>query len=62
MMVLGHDDVGTWVIHDTHDGRAAGTAVNGVVVQRFLDIDDGAAVDAVTAVVRVLPPPACESP
>lgn len=62
MMVLGHDDDGSWVIHDTHDGRAAGTAANGVVVQRFLDLDGGAAADAVTAVVRVLPPAAPESP
>lgn len=62
MMVLGHDDGGPWVIHDTHEGRTGGAAANGVVVQRLLDIDDGRAVAAITALVRVLPQPASESP
>jgi cell wall-associated NlpC family hydrolase len=55
MMVVGHDDRGPWVIHDTHDGRVAGAAANGVVVQPFESVDDGDALDAVTAVARVLP-------
>jgi len=62
MMVVGHDGHDTWVIHDTHDGRVDGTSANGVVVQPFRSVDDGRALDAVTAVVRVLPIPTPPSP
>ncbi|MFM7242742.1 MAG: NlpC/P60 family protein [Planctomycetaceae bacterium] len=55
MMVVGHDEHSAWVIHDTHDGLVDGVAANGVVVQTFQSVDGGRALDAVTAVVRVLP-------
>lgn len=57
MIVLGHDQNGAWVIHDTHDGRVNGISANGVVVQPLCSVDDGRALDAMTAVVRVLPVP-----
>lgn len=62
MMVVGHDGQGAWVIHDTHDGLVDGAAANGVVVQALRSVDGGRALDAVTAVVRVLPasPPSSE--
>lgn len=60
MMVVGHDEAGPWVIHDTHDGRLAGEAapVSGVVVAplaRILAADGGPIIDTVTTLVRVLP-------
>ena len=57
MIVVGRDDDGPWVIHDTHEGRTAGANANGVVLQPFLAIDGGGVIDAVTAVVAVLAPP-----
>ena len=62
MMVVGHDDQGAWVIHDTHDGLVDGAAANGVVVQPFRSVDGGRALDALTALVRVLPVPPPSSP
>jgi hypothetical protein len=62
MIVIGHDDGGPWVIHDTHEGRTNGAAANGVVVQPFQTVDGGAAVDRITAVVRVLPAASPSSP
>lgn len=62
MMVVGHDEQGAWVIHDTHDGLVDGVAANGVVVQAFRSVDGGRALDAVTAVVRVLPASPPSSP
>jgi len=62
MMVVGRDGHGTWVIHDTHDGRVDGASANGVVVQPLRSAVDGRALDAVTAVVRVLPIPTPPSP
>lgn len=61
MMVLGRDDRGPWVIHDTRESRAGRTAVNGVVVQSLQSLGGGT-IDAVTAVVRVLPPPTQQPP
>jgi uncharacterized membrane protein/cell wall-associated NlpC family hydrolase len=65
MMIVGHDDEGPWVIHDTHEGRLAGVppeqSVSGVVVAplaRILASGGGPIVDAVTVLVRVLAPPA----
>ncbi|MEI6637026.1 MAG: SH3 domain-containing protein, partial [Planctomycetota bacterium] len=57
MIIVGCDDDGPWVIHDTHEGRTAGGNANGVVVQPFLAIDGGGVIDAVTAVVAVFAPP-----
>ena len=69
MMIVGHDAAGPWVIHDTHSGRLAGgpadAVAHGVVVaplERILVGDDRLAVDAVTALVRVLPAVACDPP
>jgi cell wall-associated NlpC family hydrolase len=66
MMIVGHDDSGPWVIHDTHAGRLAGdpadAVAHGVVVAplaRILADDGGLIVDTVTTLVRVLPSP-CE--
>jgi cell wall-associated NlpC family hydrolase len=57
MIVVGRDDDGPWVIHDTHEGRTAGANANGVVLQPLLAIDGGDVIDALTAVVAVLAPP-----
>jgi hypothetical protein len=69
MMIVGHDDAGPWVIHDTHEGRLAGTApeqvASGVVVaplSRILADGGGPIVDVITTLVRVLPNPAGDSP
>ena len=62
MIVVGRDDDGPWVIHDTHEGRTAGGTANGVVLQPFLAIDGGDVIDAVTAVVSVLAPPSATAP
>jgi cell wall-associated NlpC family hydrolase len=62
MMVVGHDGLGAWVIHDTHDGLVDGAAANGVVVQPFRSVDGGRALDTLTAIVRVLPVPPPSSP
>jgi hypothetical protein len=69
MMIVGHDDVGPWVIHDTHEGRLAGMApeqvARGVVVAplaRILADGGGPIVDVVTTLVRVLPNPAGDTP
>jgi len=63
MMIVGHDEAGPWVIHDTHDGRVEGDPepANGVVVAplaRILSGSDGRMIDRVTTLVRVLPAPA----
>jgi len=69
MMIVGHDDAGPWVIHDTHEGRLAGTApeqvASGVVVAplaRILADGGGPIVDVITTLVRVLPNPAGDKP
>jgi cell wall-associated NlpC family hydrolase len=69
MMIVGHDDAGPWVIHDTHEGRLAGTApeqvARGVVVaslSRILADGGGPIVDVITTLVRVLPDPAGDTP
>lgn len=62
MMVVGHDGLGAWVIHDTHDGLVDGTSANGVVVQPLRSVDAGRALDTLTAIVRVLPVPPPSSP
>lgn len=69
MMIVGHDDAGPWVIHDTHAGRLADAppdrAESGVVVAplvRILADGGGPIVDAVTVLVRVLPSPAGDRP
>ncbi|MFM7207978.1 MAG: SH3 domain-containing protein [Planctomycetaceae bacterium] len=62
MMVVGRDGRGPWVIHDTHEGRTAGAAANGVVVQPLAEVDDGRVADFLTALVRVLPPPPGQQP
>jgi len=54
MIVIGHVEGEPWVIHDTHGSRPDGGIHNGVVVQPFRSVDDGAAADRVTACVRVL--------
>lgn len=69
MMIVGHDDAGPWVIHDTHEGRLAGTApeqvARGVVVaplSRIMADRGGPIVDVITTLVRVLPNPAGDTP
>lgn len=67
MMIVGHDEAGPWVIHDTHTGRLAGDSAtaHGVVVaplQRILTEDGGFVVDAVTTLVRILPTSPSEQP
>ncbi len=68
MMIVGHDESGPWVIHDTHAGRLAGAAdppANGVVVAplaRILAEDGGLTIDTITTLVRVLPRPAGDRP
>ncbi|MFM9024527.1 MAG: NlpC/P60 family protein [Planctomycetaceae bacterium] len=63
MMIVGHDEEGPWVIHDTHDGRVAGDPqpANGVVVaplERMRPAEGGGMIDRITTLVRVLPTPA----
>ena len=63
MMIVGHDEAGPWVIHDTHGGRVAGVAepANGVVVaplERMLSGGNGGMIEKVTTLVRVVPAPA----
>jgi len=62
MMVVGHDDAGPWVIHDTREGRPAkgAAAANGVVVQSLLTIDPSLA--SLTTLVRILPSNPTETP
>lgn len=64
MMVIGNDDKGPWVIHDTHrtnliiDGRFHNLPSNSVVVTPLLPLalsSDRLYADAVTAVQRILP-------
>jgi cell wall-associated NlpC family hydrolase len=60
MIIVGHDEAGPWVIHDTHDGHVEGDPepANGVVVAplaRMLSGNDGRMIDRVTTLVRVLP-------
>lgn len=64
MMVIGSDDRGPWVIHDTHrtnviiDGRFHNLPSNSVVVTPLLPLaltSERLYVDAVTAVQRILP-------
>lgn len=67
MMVVGHDEAGSWVIHDTHTGRLTGeeATARGVVVaplERMLTQDGGSVVDAVTTLVRILPTAKGERP
>ena len=62
MMIVGHDDAGPWVIHDTHGGRVEGDPqpANGVVVAplaRMLSDGDKRMIDRVTTLVRILPAP-----
>ena len=62
MMIVGHDEAGPWVIHDTHDGRVEGDPepANGVVVaplERMLSGSDGRMIDRVTTLVMILPAP-----
>ena len=62
MMIVGHDEAGPWVIHDTHDGHVEGDPepASGVVVAplaRMLSGNDGRMIDRVTTLVRVLPAP-----
>ncbi len=62
MMVVGHDEAGPWVIHDTHEGRPASgaAAANGVVVQPLGTIDPSLA--SLTTLVRILPSSPTEPP
>jgi cell wall-associated NlpC family hydrolase len=64
MMVIGSDDRGPWVIHDTHrtnviiDGRFHNLPSNSVVVTPLLPLamtSERLYADAVTAVQRILP-------
>ena len=64
MMVIGNDDQGPWVIHDTHqtnviiDGRFHNLPSNGVVVTPLLPLaltNERLYADTVTAVQRILP-------
>lgn len=66
MMVIGHDERGPWIIHDSHaatvrgpDGRPQRLPTNSVVVAPLEPLlrDDGRSlIDAVTVVQRGLPP------
>lgn len=63
MMVIGHDDGGPWVIHDTNgaslrhaDGKAKSLAANGVIVTPFALLaygTDQTYIDAATAIQRI---------
>lgn len=66
MMVIGHDERGPWIIHDSHaatvrgpDGRPRRLPTNSVVISPLEPLlrDDGRSmVEAVTVVQRYLPP------
>ena len=62
MMIVGHDESGPWVIHDTREGRpaAGAAAANGVVVQPLVSIDPSLA--SLTTLIRVLPSNSTEAP
>ena len=62
MMVVGHDEAGPWVIHDTREGRPAtgAAAANGVIVQPLLAVDPSLA--SLTTLVRILPSNPTEAP
>jgi cell wall-associated NlpC family hydrolase len=62
MMVVGHDESGPWVIHDTREGRpaAGAAAANSVVVQPLVSIDPSLA--SLTTLIRVLPSNSTEAP
>lgn len=68
MMIVGHDEAGPWVIHDTLAGRLAGDPppepMNGVVVAPLARMlaDGRPMVDAVTTLVRILPAAAGPAP
>jgi cell wall-associated NlpC family hydrolase len=69
MMVVGHDEHGTWVIHDTHGRDATGmdqpgkpsgrpAAANGVVVSPMVSLESPQgrdAIDAITMLLTILP-------